>query len=366
MIRFLDLQKLNAGHSNAFIEHFQKVLKAGNYILGETVSNFEHQFATYCGTQYCLGVGNGLDALTLILKGYIELGKLQEGDKVVVPANTFIATILSVLHAGLRPVFVEPDENTFNLCTKNVSKVLDQDIKAIVIVHLYGQVSDIEDLCKMASSNDLLLIEDAAQAHGAKYKNDKKAGNLGDAAAFSFYPTKNLGALGDAGAITTNDRALHESILRLRNYGSSTKYVNDTIGYNSRIDEIQAAFLVEKLKVLDKNNTIRQGIAVRYLNEIKNNKILLPYTENMDAHVFYVFVVRVDSRTDFMNYLLKNGIETMIHYPIPPHKQEALKVFNNLKLPITEAIHKTIVSLPLNPILESKEVDKIISVINSY
>ncbi|WP_370391778.1 DegT/DnrJ/EryC1/StrS family aminotransferase [uncultured Winogradskyella sp.] len=365
MIQFLDVHKINQRFENDFQQALKNSLSSSNYILGSNVSNFESEFAAYCGSKYCVGVANGLDALTLILKGYIHLGKLAEGDKVMVPANTFVATILSVMHAGLEPVFVEPNEKTFNLDYDNVKKTFNEEIKAIIMVHLYGQLADVKALKRFSKSNNLLLIADAAQAHGAKH-NQTRAGSFADAAAFSFYPSKNLGALGDGGAITTSDVKLYETIRLLRNYGSSEKYKNEVIGYNSRLDDIQAAFLRIKLKELDKDNEKRRTIAKRYLSEVHNSKVEMPFYDGSENHVFYAFVVKVEDRTGFMNFLETKGVSTLIHYPIPPHKQKALQRFSNLNLPITEEIHKSVVSLPISPVMTSEDVDTVIAVLNAY
>jgi len=367
MIKFLDLHKINNRFRKAFEAAFSKSLDTSHYILGDNVSKFESEFADYCGTQYCVGTANGLDALTLILKGYIQLGKLNKGDKVIVPANTFIATILSVLHAELVPVLVEPDSETYNLSNNNVRDHLDKTVKAIIMVHLYGQLADVEGLNQLAKANNLLLIEDAAQAHGAATNSKNlKAGNLSDAAAFSFYPSKNLGALGDGGAVTTDDLDLIEAIKLLRNYGSKDKYINQIIGYNSRLDDIQAAFLSLKLKSLDNDNTRRRIIAKTYLSKITNPKLKLPFYNGSDNHVFYAFVVEVEDRAGFIEHLKDNNIEFLIHYPIPPHKQDALRSLLNLQLPITEKIHNRIISLPISPVMVDSEVDTVIDVLNTY
>jgi dTDP-4-amino-4,6-dideoxygalactose transaminase len=365
MIQFLDVHKINQRFEKEFQQALKNSLNSSNYILGSNVSSFESEFAAYCGSKYCVGVANGLDALTLILKGYIHLGKLAEGDKVIVPANTFVATILSVMHAGLEPVFVEPNVKTFNLDYDNVKKTFGDEIKAIIMVHLYGQLADVEALKRFSKSNNLLLIADAAQAHGAKH-NQTRAGSFADAAAFSFYPSKNLGALGDGGAITTSDVKLYKTIRLLRNYGSREKYKNEVIGYNSRLDDIQAAFLRIKLKELDKDNEKRRTIAKRYLSEVHNSKVEMPFYDDSENHVFYAFVVKVEDRTGFIEYLETKGVATLIHYPIPPHKQKALQRFSYLNLPITEEIHKSVVSLPMSPVMTSKDVDTVIAVLNAY
>lgn len=381
MIKFLDLHKINNRFHDAFKVSFAKALEDSYYILGGNVTKFENQFANYCGTSYCVSTGNGLDALTLIFKGYITLGKLQIGDKVIVPANTYIASVLSIIHAGLEPVFVEPNPKTYNLCPNATLKAITTDVKAILVVHLYGQLAEAEQLKTIANQHNLLLIEDAAQAHGAVFNtqipNSKnqdliansqrlKAGHIGDAAGFSFYPSKNLGALGDGGAVTTNDEALYNTISLLRNYGSKEKYVNAIVGFNSRLDDMQAAFLSIKLKHLDADNAVRRTIAKQYLNGIKNPKIQLPFYDDSENHVFHTFVVETDDRAHFINYLNTNNIESLIHYPIPPHKQEALHRFSYLDLPITEQIHNRIISLPMSPVMEKEDIQKVIDVVNAY
>ena len=367
MIKFLDLHKINHRFRKEFETSFSNALDASYFILGPNVNKFEDNFAAYCGSSYCLGTANGLDALTLILKGYIHTGKLQKGDKVIVPANTFIATILSVLHAELVPVLVEPNKDTYNLWADNLKDALNDRVKAIVMVHLYGQLADIEGIKAIANENNLLLIEDSAQAHGAMSSEDgSKAGNIGHAAAFSFYPSKNLGALGDGGAITTDDSELFEAISLLRNYGSRKKYENEIIGFNSRLDDMQAAFLNIKLNYLDEDNKRRREIAKKYLDEIENQKIKLPYYDGSENHVFYAFVVEVDNRRDFTDFLDSNNIQWLIHYPIPPHKQSALSQFSNLSLPLTEQIHQRIISLPISPVMTDAEVQTVIDVLNTY
>ena len=366
MIKFLDLHKLNARFETEFKEKFENFLFSGRYILGDCVKIFEDNFASYCGTKYCIGTGNGLDALVLIFKGYIELGKLKKGDEVLVPANTYIASILSVIHSDLIPVFVEPDEETFNISPSNIKDAITLKTKAILAVHLYGQLADINSINVLAVQHNLIVIEDAAQAHGALNRNGIKAGNLGHAAAFSFYPSKNLGALGDAGCITTNDEKLASVVRKMRNYGASSKYVNDYIGYNSRLDEIQAMFLNTKLKRLNEDNKRRVEIANQYLSKINNKKIKLPYFSNTNNHVLHQFVIRVKNRSEFISYLKNNSVETLTHYPIAPHKQKAFSEYAHLKLPITENIHNSVVSIPLNPILTEVEINTIIELLNAY
>jgi dTDP-4-amino-4,6-dideoxygalactose transaminase len=368
MIAFLDLKKINEPYEIAFQEKLKSVLESGWYILGNEVTAFEHNFANYCGTKYCIGVGNGFDALVLIFKGYIQLGKLQKGDEVIVPANTYIASILAILEADLIPVLVEPKLETYNINPDLISEKITSKTKAILAVHLYGQLAEMDQINEIAVQNNLLVMEDAAQAHGA-ISDFKKAGNLSNAAAFSFYPGKNLGALGDGGAVTTNDAELAKVIQSLRNYGSEAKYKNEYIGVNSRLDEIQAAFLSVKLPNLDAENAIRRAIAKRYLSEIKNDKIILPILSlrgTKQSHVFHLFVIRTENRDHLQQYLLDNGIQTMIHYPIPPHQQKAFSNWNQLSFPITEKIHQEVLSLPISPVLTMDEVNFVISILNKY
>lgn len=366
MIPFLDIHKINARFEDAFQKKFRDFINSGRYILGNDVQAFENEFASYCGTRFCMGVSNGLDALILIFKAYLELGVLKPNDEVLVPANTYIASILSIIHSGLKPVFVEPDEFTYNISTKEIKKHINSKTKAILAVHLYGQLADMETINNIAKEHNLLVVEDAAQAHGATDKNGNKAGSLGHAAAFSFYPSKNLGALGDAGAITTNNEALAEMIVQLRNYGSSEKYVHNTKGFNNRLDEVQAAMLSIKLPFLDEDNAKRREIVKRYLTEIDNPRIQLPFYDQSENHVFHVFVVRVSEREDFISFLDKNNIGYLIHYPKPPHKQVALQEFNGLQLPITESIHRHVVSIPMSPVMSDDEVTQVINLLNTY
>lgn len=365
MIKFLDLHKINQPYEALFQEKLRTFLDKGWYILGNEVKTFESNFAQFCGTKFCVGVGNGLDALTLIFKGYIELGKLQKGDEVIVPANTYIASILAILQADLVPVLVEPDAKTLNLDPTLISGKITPKTKAILVVHLYGQLAAMEQINLIAKKQNLLVVEDAAQAHGAKC-NDNKAGNWGDAAGFSFYPSKNLGALGDGGAITTNDCDLAKILFSLRNYGSEVKYHNDFIGVNSRLDELQAAFLNVKLPNLGNENQRRRAIAKRYLSEIKNDKISLPAYDGAQNHVFHLFVIRTKKRDELQKYLMDNNIQSQIHYPIPPHKQKALPQFNHLSFPITERMHDEVLSLPMSPVLTEVEVDYVIKTVNAW
>ena len=366
MIPFLDLHKINVRYETNFQNRFNDFLDSGYYILGNSVKDFEREYAAFCGTEHCIGVGNGLDALRLILEAYKILGRLKEGDKVMVASNTYIATIIAIKQAGLVPVLVEAEAGTYNFDLTALEASITGKSKAIMPVHLYGQLSPMNALRTIAETRGLLLIEDAAQAHGAKDNDGKCAGNLGDAAGFSFYPTKNLGALGDGGAVTTNDGALASVIRKLRSYGSSSKYVNEYIGINSRLDELQAAFLSCKLPGLDLDNQKRRVIANRYLSEIKNDKLSLPSYDGRESHIFHLFVVMVKDRKGFIEYLTKNGIGTLIHYPIAPHHQQAFSEYQDLEFPVTEKIHREIVSIPMSPILTEEEVTQVISVINSY
>lgn len=366
MIPFLDLHKINQRFETEFKEKFTTFLDSGYYILGSNVDNFENEFADYCGTKHCVGVGNGLDALRLILEAYKILGKLSDGDEVIVASNTYIATILAIMQAGLKPILVESESDSYNFKLISLKDSISPRTKAIMPVHLYGQLSPMGAINEIAKNNQLLVIEDAAQAHGAKNNEGKLVGNLGDAAGFSFYPTKNLGAIGDAGAVTTNDNELATVIRKLRNYGSTSKYVNKYIGFNSRLDDIQAAFLRIKLPYLDSDNKRRKEIAKMYMLEIKNPKIKLPVYKNEDSHVFHQFVVQVENREGFINYLSNNKIGTLIHYPIPPHQQEALSEYSKLSFPNTEKIHKQVISIPISPVLGNDEVKRIIEVLNSF
>ncbi|WP_396183215.1 DegT/DnrJ/EryC1/StrS family aminotransferase [Flavobacterium sp.] len=369
MIKFFDLHKVNKQYEKAFHEKLEQFMQSGWYILGDEVQSFENQFAAHCGTKHCIGVGNGLEALVLIFKAYLELGKLQKGDEVIVPANTYIASILSILQTDLVPVLVEPKLDTFNLNPDLIAAKITSKTKAILVVHLYGQLADMEKIDSIAKQHNLLIIQDAAQAHGAHLSSPKSNDSspvFNYPSAYSFYPSKNLGCLGDGGAVVTNDDELNKIIRALRNYGSEKKYVNDYIGINSRLDEIQAAFLTVKLPNLANDNQKRRQIANRYLAEIKNDKIVLPFYDGSTNHVFHLFVIRTEKRTELQHYLKENGIETMIHYPIPPHQQKALKEFNSLSFPITEKIHSEVLSLPMSPVLTEEEVSRIIQVLNQY
>jgi dTDP-4-amino-4,6-dideoxygalactose transaminase len=370
MIPFLDLKAINQQYQAELKEACARVIDSGWYILGNEVAEFEKEFATYCETKHCLGVANGLDALVLILRAYIELGVMQKGDEVIVPANTYIASILAISENGLTPVLVEPDINSFNLDPKLVEQAITEKTKAILTVHLYGQVTGMNEINKVARKYNLKVIEDCAQAHGAFYTNkeglSRKVGGLGDAAGFSFYPGKNLGALGDAGAITTNDDELAQTLTALRNYGSHKKYENFYQGLNSRLDEIQAAMLRVKLTFLPVEILRRQQIAQRYLSGIKNELIILPELKEVTSHVWHLFVIRCNDRSQLQEHLNNAGIQTLVHYPIPPHQQKAYADMAMLSLPITEQIHKQVVSIPLDPTMSDAAVDTVIEAMNGY
>lgn len=365
MIPYLNLSKINAPYEEAFLEKTRFFLQKGHYILGDEVLQFEQEFAAYCNTNHCIGVGNGLDALILIFKAYIELGILHEGDEILIPANTYIASILAVMNAGLTPRLVDTNLLNYNLTIEVLQQQVTQHTKGVLMVHLYGQVTDALAIKTFCRDFGLVLVEDAAQAHGAVC-NHMKAGSVGDAAGFSFYPGKNLGCLGDGGAVTTNNSELANCIRSLRNYGSELKYHNIYKGINSRLDEIQAAFLRLKLADLDFDNKKRQGIAKRYISEIDNPMMALPFVSDFEAHVFHIFAVRTENRQDFQQYLLEHGIQTLIHYPIAPHKQQAMREFENLNLPMSELIHKDILSIPLHSCLTVPEQDMIIERINNF
>lgn len=365
MIPFLDLKKINAKYSEQFDEAFNAFLNSGWYILGDSVALFENEFSKYCGTKYCVGVANGLDALILILEAYKELEGWKDGDEVLVPSNTYIASILAISKAGLTPILVEPSINDYLLDPRLLEEKITAKTRAILPVHLYGQLCDMDAINLVAEKYNLKVVEDSAQSHGAIYKGSK-SGNLGDASGFSFYPGKNLGALGDAGAITTNDRLLAKTIKTMRNYGSNRKYENEYKGSNSRLDELQATLLRIKLTGLDDENERRKQIAEYYIKNISNNKITLPVCKDREGHVWHLFVVRTDSRDDFQKYLTQHDIQTVIHYPIPPHKQQAYKEFSNLSLPVSETIHQQIISLPMSPVLTDTEAAYIVDTINQY
>lgn len=364
-IPFLDLQSINSRYESQLIAAAAKVIKSGWYIDGDHLASFEREFAAYCGVNYCIGVANGLDALSLTLRAWKEMGKLTDGDEVLVPANTYIASILAITDNNLRPIFVEPDEHTFNLSSENLERLITSRTKAILPVHLYGRLVEMPSILEIATKYGLLVLEDSAQAHGA-ILNNRKAGSWGDASGFSFYPGKNLGALGDAGAITTNDFELFQMLRALRNYGSLVKYKNIVLGVNSRLDEIQAAMLSVKLPYLDSDTDRRQAIARAYLKEIRNPLILLPEEPFEGQHVWHLFVIRTTARERLQRYLIEMGIETLIHYPIPPHKQSAYKEYCGLQLPITERLHLETLSLPISPTLSNEQVSRVVTICNAF
>ncbi len=366
MIKFLDLKKINSSYKKDLEKKALKVISSGQYILGNEVGNFEKSFAKYCKTKFCIGVASGLDALSLVLRAWIEMGKLNKGDHVIVPSNTYIASILAITNNGLKPILVEPNIETFNISPELIKKNISKKTKAILVVHLYGRVAEMTTIKKIAKDNNLLVLEDCAQAHGAKLKN-KMTGSFGDAGAFSFYPGKNLGALGDAGAIVTNDFKLKQTLSALRNYGSNIRYKNKYKGLNSRLDPIQAGFLNIKLKYLIKETISRRKNAKYFIENICNENLILPaFPKESSSHVWHLFVIRTSNRRKFIKFLEKNKIQTIIHYPIAPHKQAAFKEFHKKSFPISEKIHKEVVSIPIGPHLSIKELEKIVDTCNRY
>lgn len=365
MIKYLDLKLVTAQHSSEIGEAVQRVVDSGWYLQGTENKAFCEEFASFIGTTHCVGCGNGLDALTLILRAYKEMGVMQDGDEVIVPANTYIATILAITENNLKPVLIEPRIDTFQIDDTRIEEAITPRTRAIMIVHLYGKCAYTDRIGDICRRHDLRLIEDNAQAHGCKYGN-RRTGSLGDAAAHSFYPGKNLGALGDGGAVTTNDTELAEMIATLANYGSSRKYVFDYKGRNSRLDEVQAAVLRVKLRYLDADNARRREIAMQYAERIHNERLLLPSMEYCKQSVHHIFPVLCKQRDELQKYLLEHGVQTMVHYPIPPHRQLCYKEMAELQLPITEQIHAEELSIPLNQTLTQEEVETIIDVLNKF
>lgn len=361
MIPFLDLKRINEPHQATIRVAVERVLQSGWYVLGQEVRAFEQAFANYCQTRHCIGVANGLEALTLVLKAW----QFAPGSEVIVPSNAYIASVLSVTQAELTPVFVEPNPSTYLLDATRIEAAISSRTKAILPVHLYGRCCDITAINAVAQRHGLLVLEDAAQAHGALHAGHQ-AGSLGHAAGWSFYPSKNLGALGDAGAITTNDDSLAEQLRALRNYGSAQKYVNDYVGYNSRLDELQAAILSAKLPALNDENKRRRSLAQRYLTGIVNPAIGLPPADQVDQDVWHLFVIRHSRRDALRAYLHDQGIGTDVHYPIPPHQQQAYAQFAHLSLPISERLHREVVSLPLNPSLSHEDARYVIDAVNKF
>lgn len=365
MVPFYDLKAIQARHRKEIEAAITRVIDSGWYILGKEVGQFEAAFASYCSTSEAIGTGNGLDALTLIVRGYKELGVMKEGDEIIVPANTYIATILAITENRLVPILVEPELSTANIDASRIEEKITKRTKAILIVHLYGQVAYSDKLAKIAKKHNLKIIEDAAQAHGSLF-NGRKTGGLGDAAGFSFYPSKNLGALGDAGAVTTSDAKLADIVRALHHYGSHKKYHNLYKGVNSRLDEIEAAILSVKLKYLDEENAARRKAVREYLAGIRNDALALPYAKSDEGHVWHVFTVRTKNRDALQKYLTEKGIETIIHYPVPPHKQPAYKEWNTQSYPITEEIHATILSLPLSPVQTPAQTQEVVDAVNAF
>jgi dTDP-4-amino-4,6-dideoxygalactose transaminase len=365
MIKFLDLQQMNKQYSNELKAACSRVIDSGWYIMGEELIEFEENFAEYCGAKYCIGVGNGLDALTLTLRAWKELGRLQDGDEVIVQANTYIASVLAISEVNLKPILIDPNEFTLNLDPEVVKQHITSKTKAILPVHLYGLISPMKELMEIASEYDLLVLEDCAQAHGASIEG-KKVGSWGDAAGFSFYPGKNLGALGDAGAITTNDAVLANMLKMLRNYGSLEKYKHNVKGVNSRLDEIQAAMLNVKLKYLDREIETRRDVAQYYRQKIKNSKVTFQAWDEKESHVFHLFTIQTVERNLLAKYLEENGVQCQIHYPISIKNQGAyLELLENI-CPITERVNNNILSLPINSALNQSELVRIVDLINSW
>lgn len=371
MIQFLDLKEINTQHRDELVQACARVMDSGWYIQGAEVKAFEQEFSECCGTKHCIGVANGLDALILVLRAWKEMGMLKEGDEVIVPANTYIASILAITENRLTPVLVEPDPATYNICPANIRAAITDKTKAILAVHLYGQLADMPEIMSIAAEHGLLVLEDSAQAHGAEI-NGIKAGNWAHASGFSFYPGKNLGALGDAGAVTTNHDELAQTIRALGNYGSHKKYENFYQGVNSRLDEMQAAMLRVKLKYLDAETKRRREIAAAYSSGIKNPAVVLPIKnselniQNYHAHSWHLFVIRTKYRTALQQHLSEQGVQTLIHYPIAPHKQQAYKEWNDQSYPLTEAMHQEVLSLPISPVMADEQVQAVITAINSF
>ena len=365
MINFLDLQFINSRYRSEIIDACTRVIDSGWYIGGNELEQFEQEFSAYCGSAHCIGVANGLDALILTLRAWLEMGRLQPGDEVIVPANTYIASILAISANSLTPVLVEPDEDSFNLSPSNARAAITAKTRAILPVHLYGQLADMPAIMTLAREYGLLVLEDAAQAHGAAI-DGKKAGSWGDAAGFSFYPGKNLGALGDAGAITTHDPDLAQTLRALRNYGSHEKYKNIFKGVNSRLDEIQAAILRVKLSKLDTELLHRRSIATIYQQNIHHSDVKLPQTVHPEQHVWHLFVIRTQQRKRLQQYLTGQGIQTLIHYPIPPHKQQAYSEWSTETYPLTETMHQEVLSLPIGPTISKDEALQVAAALNDF
>lgn len=365
MIKYFELQRMSDSFEPELSDAINRVVKSGWYLQGEETLAFENSFAKYCGTEYCVGTGNGMDALTLIFMAYQKLHLMQPGDEVIVPANTCIATIIGVLRAGLKPVLCEPLWETCNIDPGRIEELITLRTRAILPVHLYGRCADMAPILEIAHRHHLKVVEDVAQAHGAIYQKER-AGHLGDAAAFSFYPSKNLGALGDGGAVVTDDKDLAVLVRSLGNYGSSAKYVHPYQGINSRLDELQATILSVKLNRLDVDNERRRCIARKYISEIQNDLLTLPMIDDWNQSVFHIFPVFSPQRDRLQTFLTGEGIQTLIHYPIPPHKQGALVEYSYLSLPVTERIHREELSLPMSPLMTDGDVDAVIAALNGF
>lgn len=366
MIPFLSLKEVTALHGSEVMEAVQRVVNSGWYLQGQEVERFEKQYADFIGANHCVGVANGLDALIWIYRAYVEMGVMHPGDEVIVPANTYIASILALTENGLVPVLAEPRYDTLEIDDSQLEELVTPKTRSVLLVHLYGRCAYTEAIGRLCQKYNLKLVEDNAQAHGCFYMDGRRTGSLGDAAGHSFYPGKNLGALGDGGAVTCNDAALADAIRALANYGSQRKYVFKYAGRNSRLDEIQAAVLDVKLRYLDEDNDKRRAIADIYYEGIKNPKIILPARLADDQNVYHLFPVFCNQRDDFQDYLAHHGVQTVIHYPIPPHKQECYKQWNSLSLPVTERIHQQELSLPMSPAMTHEEAQEVVSLINRY
>lgn len=365
-VKFLDLAAVNAAHQEQILDAISRVVSSGWYILGKEVLAFEERFAGFVGGRYCIGVGNGLDALSLVLRAWITLGRISTGDEVIVPANTYIASILAISETGLVPVLVEPDESSFNIDPARIEAALTAKTRVLLPVHLYGRAAEMPGIVEIARRHGLLVLEDCAQAHGA-HLNGRRLGSWGDAGAFSFYPGKNLGALGDGGAVVTSDLATADAIRALRNYGSHKKYENTYRGVNSRLDELQAAILSIKLQHLDHENERRREVAYRYIEAVRNRHIKVPTPPyDAEAHVWHLFVIRTNYRDEFVSHMAAARIQTLIHYPIPPHRQACYPELAHFPLPITERLHREVVSLPMGPTISAAEVDHVVQVVNAF
>lgn len=365
MIKFLDIQKITNKNSKEIHDEVSRIIDSGWYLLGDENKRFEKNYSDFIGAKHSINVANGLDALRLIIKAYVEMGVFETGDEIIVPANTYIASILAITDNRLKPILVEPDILSYQIDDSKIEQHISPRTKGIMIVHLYGQCAFTEKIGEICKKYNLKLIEDNAQSTGCVFKG-RRTGSLGDAAGHSFYPGKNMGALGDSGAVTTDNDQLAETVRALANYGSGEKYVFDYQGLNSRMDEIQAAILNVKLKYIDSDNQYRKSIAKFYLDNISNSNIIVPIISDWDAHVCHLFVVRTKNRDMLLQHLADNGIQALIHYPIPPHKQKAYKEWNTMSFPITEKIHNEVVSLPISQVISEEEAQKVVNAINTF